>query len=113
MKVTFPCYGSSSVYLRPVAHADGSFGLISTGAAFGKSGFYRLVEAGPDAYPVRAFTTLYEIFHVYVDEEGVLRTDHEIHFIGLTILRLHYKMTLASKKPADSLTESNSLLQHA
>jgi hypothetical protein len=25
VKVTFPCYGSSSVYLRPFAHPDGSF----------------------------------------------------------------------------------------
>ena len=39
VKVTFPCYGSSNVYLRPCAYADGSFGLVSTGAAFGRSGF--------------------------------------------------------------------------
>ncbi len=31
VKVTFPCYGSSNVYLRPCAHEDGSFGLVSTG----------------------------------------------------------------------------------
>lgn len=97
VKVTFPCYGSSNVYLRPCAYPDGTFGLVSTGAAFGKSGFYRIVEAGPKSWKVRAFTTLHEIFHVYVDEEGVLRTDHEIRFVGLTILRLHYKMTLAQK----------------
>ncbi len=42
VKVTFPCYGSSSVYLRPCAYADGTFGLVSTGAAFGRSGFYRV-----------------------------------------------------------------------
>jgi len=96
VKVTFPCYGSSSVYLRPCQYEDGSFGLVSTGAAFGRSGFYRIVEAGPGAWKVRAFTTLHEIFHVYMDEEGVLRTDHEIRFVGLTVLRLHYKMTLAA-----------------
>ena len=28
------------------------------------------------------------------DEEDILRTDHKISFVGLTILRLHYKMTL-------------------
>jgi hypothetical protein len=28
-----------------------------------------------------------------MDPEGVLRTDHKISFVGLTILRLHYKMT--------------------
>jgi hypothetical protein len=111
VKVTFPCYGSSSVYLRPIAHPDGSFGLVSTGAAFGKSGFYRLVEAGPDAWKVRNFTTLHEIFRVYVDEEGILRTDHEIHFVGLTILRLHYKMTLSAKRGTQVSLESHSLLQ--
>jgi hypothetical protein len=95
VKVTFPCYGSSSVYLRPYHHVDGSFGLISAGESFGSSGFYRVVEAGPNALKVRLFKTLHEIFHVYRDEDDVLRTDHTILFLGLTILRLHYKMTLA------------------
>jgi hypothetical protein len=93
VKVTFPCRGSANVYLRPWAHADGSFGLDSSGAGFGKSGFYRLVESGPEHWRVRNFTTLHELFRVYVDPEGVLRTDHRISFVGLTILRLHYKMT--------------------
>src|SRR5215475_15757458 len=48
VKVTFPCRGSANVYLRPIAHPDGSFGLDSSGSAFGRSGFYRLVDAGPD-----------------------------------------------------------------
>jgi hypothetical protein len=113
VKVTFPCYGSSNVYLRPVAYPDGSFGLVSTGRAFGKTGFYRLVEAGPDAWKVRNFTTLHEIFHVYVDDEGTLRTDHEIHFVGLTILRLHYKMTLTLQTQAQQSPESKSQLQPA
>jgi len=97
VKVTFPCYGSSSVYLRPCAHPDGSFGLASSGEGFGHAGFYRIVESGKDGLRVRNFKTLHEIFHVYVDEEDVLRTDHTITFVGLTILRLHYKMTLAEK----------------
>ncbi len=108
VKVTFPCYGSSNVYLRPCAHPDGSFGLISTGAAFGRSGFYRVLESGPDAWRVRNFKTLHEIFRVYVDEDDVLRTDHTITFLGLTILRLHYKMTLAAdvKRASTSLEAS-------
>jgi hypothetical protein len=93
VKVTFPCYGSSSVYLRPSVYPDGSFGLNSTGASFGSSGFYRIVDAGPHALKARLFRTLHEIFHVYADEENVLRTDHTIRFLGLTVLRLHYKMT--------------------
>jgi len=111
VKVTFPCFGSSNVYLRPCAYEDGSFGLVSTGAAYGKSGFYRIVEAGADYWRVRNFKTLHEIFHVYADEEGILRTDHEITFVGLTILRLHYKMTLAKSGSVDAVQEVGSSLQ--
>ncbi len=92
VKVTFPCRGSANVYLRPVAHPDGSFGLDSSGSGFGRSGFYRIVDAGPNDWRVRNFTTLHELFHVYVDHEGVLRVDHTVSFVGLTIIRLHYKM---------------------
>ena len=92
VKVTFPCRGSANVYLRPIAHSDGSFGLDSSGGAFGCSGFYRIVDSGPDHWRVRNFTTLHELFRVYVDDEGVLRTDHTVSFVGLTIIQLHYKM---------------------
>jgi hypothetical protein len=92
VKVTFPCRGSANVYLRPIGHPDGSFGLDSSGGAFGRSGFYRIVDAGPDHWKVRNFTTLHELFHVYVDTEGVLRVDHTVSFLGIEIIRLHYKM---------------------
>jgi hypothetical protein len=95
VKVTFPCRGSANVYLRPVAHADGSFGLDSSGSGFGRSGFYRIVDAGPDHWRVRNFTTLHELFHVYVDGEGILRVDHTVSFLGIVIIRLHYKMLLS------------------
>ena len=96
VKVTFPCRGSANVYLKPVAHPDGSFGLVSSGSAFGRTGFYRMIEGGPDHYIVRHVRSLRELFHVYVDAEGVLRTDHSVFFLGLTIIRLHYKMTRVS-----------------
>src|SRR6202047_4210642 len=96
VKVTFPCRGSANVYVNPVAHPDGSFGLESSGSAFGRSGFYRMIDGGPDHYIVRHVRSLRELFHVYVDAEGVLRTDHFVFFLGLTIIRLHYKMTRVS-----------------
>ncbi len=96
VKVTFPCRGSANVYLKPEAHADGPFGLVSSGSAFGRTGFYRMIEGGPDHYIVRHVRSLRELFHVYVDAEGVLRTDHTVLFLGLTIIQLHYKMTRAS-----------------
>jgi len=33
--------------------------------------------------------------HVYVDDEGALCAEHTILFLVLTIIRLHYKMSLA------------------
>jgi len=102
VKVTFPCRGSANVYLRPVAHPDGSFGLDSSGSGWGRSGFYRIVRAGSDGWRVRNFRTLHELFHVYVDQEDVLRCDHKIKFVRLTILRLHYKMTLLEPSTANA-----------
>jgi len=46
---------------------------------------------------VRNFRSLRELFHVYVDEENILRVDHKISF-GLTILRLHYKISLLPRE---------------
>ncbi len=103
VKVTFPCNGSANVYLSPVAHPDGSFGLDSSGSAWGRSGFYRIVRSGADHRRVRYVKTLHELFHVYVDDEGVLRTEHTISFLGLTIIRLHYKMS-----PAPSQADATS-----
>ena len=98
VKVTFPCRGTANVYLAPVQHSDGSFGLDSSGSAFGRSGFYRIVASGPDHRRVRYVKTLHELFHVSVDTEGVLRTDHKISFLGITIIQLHYKMTPLPKQ---------------
>jgi hypothetical protein len=93
VKVSFPVpLGSSTVFLRPEAQPDGSFRLISSGSRFGDPGFYRLLEAGPDHWRVRYIRTLRESFHVYLDGQGVLRTDHVVRFLGLTPLRLHYKL---------------------
>src|SRR5277367_506834 len=94
VKVTFPCRGTANVYLSPVQHSDGSFGLDSSGSAFGRSGFYRIIASGPGRRRVRYVKTLHELFHVYVDAEGILRTDHRVSFLVITIIQLHYKMTL-------------------
>lgn len=98
VKVTFPDRGSANVYLVPLNHPDGSFGLDSSGSGFGRSGFYRVIASGKDYLRVRNFKTLHELFHVYEDKEGVLRTDHKISFLGMTIVRLHYKMTLVADR---------------
>jgi len=98
VKVTFPDRGSANVYLVPLNDPDGSFGLDSSGSGFGRSGFYRVIASGKNHLRVRNFKTLHERFHVYEDKEGVLRTDHRISFLGMTIVRLHYKMTLVQER---------------
>ena len=93
VKVSFPVpYGSCTIFLRPEVLPDGSFRLISSGKRFGDPGFYRMVQAGPDHWKVRYMRTLRESFHVYLDKKGILRTDHVVKYMGMTPLRLHYKM---------------------
>lgn len=93
VKVSFPLpFGSATVFLRPEAQPDGSFKLISSGSRFGEPGFYRMVEARGEYWRVRYIRTLREFFHVFVDKQGTLRTEHTVKFQGLTPLRLHYKM---------------------
>jgi hypothetical protein len=96
VKVSFPLPGgSSTVFLRPEALPDGSFQLISSGSRFGDPGFYRMIAAGPDHWRVRYLRSLRETFHVYVDKQGVLRTEHTVRFLGATPLRLHYRLDRA------------------
>lgn len=93
VKVSFPLpLGSATVFLRPEVDPDGSFRLISAGRRFGDPGFYRMVEIDEDHWKVRYIRTLREFFHVYIDEQGTLRTDHIVKFLGLTALRLHYRL---------------------
>ena len=96
IKVCFPVpYGSAVVLLRPQVEADGSLRLIGAGSKFGDSGFYRLVEIDDDHWRVRYIQTLRERFHLYLDPQGTLRTDHVVKLMGLTMLRLHYKLAPA------------------
>jgi hypothetical protein len=98
VKVSFPVpRGCATVVLRPAVDYDGSFRLISRNTRFGGPGFYRIVETQPGKWRVRYIKSLHETFHVYIDPEEVLRTDHIIHFLGLTVLKLHYKITPKSQ----------------
>jgi hypothetical protein len=93
VKVSFPLpYGSATVFLRPESQPDGSFKLVSSGRRFGDPGFYRMVEVDSGHWKVRYIRTLREHFHVYLDQGGTLRTEHTVRFLGLTVLRLLYKM---------------------
>ncbi|MCU1278900.1 MAG: hypothetical protein JWM53_2446, partial [bacterium] len=93
VKVVFPMpRGNATVVLRPELGPDGSLVLDSSGRRFGDAGFYRVQARGADRVHVWHIRSLKEHFHVYVDEHGVLRCDHAVKFLGLPVLRLHYKI---------------------
>ena len=94
VKVVFPMpNGNATVVLRPRAEPDGALTLDSSGRRFGDVGFYRLAARGPDHVKVWHIRSLKEHFRVYVDAQGVLRCDHMVRFLGLPVLRLHYKIS--------------------
>jgi hypothetical protein len=104
VQVSFPLpLGNSTVYLRPEAQEDVSLKLISAGRKFGDPGYYRVLDEGKDTLKVRHPRSLQEVFHVYLDDRGDLRTDHRVRFMGLSVLHLHYRMTPAPKRAADLL----------
>lgn len=93
VKVVFPMpRGNATVVLRPAAHPDGSFTLDSSGRRFGDAGFYRISVGPGERMRVWHVRSLTERFKVWVDVAGVLRCDHTVRFLGLPVLRLHYKI---------------------
>ncbi|MEO0899741.1 MAG: hypothetical protein AAFY71_25240 [Bacteroidota bacterium] len=99
IKVVFPLpKGNATVILKPYLDEKNRFVLVSDGKKFGEQGFYRIVSQRRDHYKVMQLKRLKEKFTVYTDPEGVLRCDHSVHFWGMVMLRLHYRMNL-KKKP--------------
>ncbi|WP_182379934.1 hypothetical protein [Nocardioides sp. WS12] len=89
--VAFPLEsGNVQVFLKPSVLRDGSLWLESPGGRFGGDGAYVVVEDGGRTYASRA--PVHETFHVYVDDRGVLRTDHVLRMGRATAMRLHYKL---------------------
>ncbi len=93
--VAFPLEsGNVQVFLRPSVVDDGGLLLESPSGRFGQDGAYVVVHDGGRAYAARV--PLHETFHVYVDDHGVLRTDHELRAWGASAVRLHYRLERAS-----------------
>jgi hypothetical protein len=96
VKTVFPVVrGNATVLLRPEAQPDGSLKLISSGRRFGDPGFYRITEAGRGRLRIWYVRGFHEIFHVYPDSDGSVRTDHFVRWWRLSVLRLHYHITPA------------------
>jgi len=91
VKAVFPMPdGNATVVLRPVNDGT-SFCLTSAGAGFGDAGFYRVQRSG-DGLRVWRVGQLHDTFRLYVDQEGYVRGDHEIRFLGVRVMTLHYRM---------------------
>jgi len=92
VRVTFPLpRGRLVVLLRPTATARGGLVLTSGAGGWGDPGAYLVVDRPSGCWARRI--PVHERFHVLVDDEGVLRTDHHLHLGALPVLRLHYRLT--------------------
>lgn len=92
LKVVFPLpNGNAMVIMRPVAHQDGSFSVVSHGQRFGDPGFYFTVHS---ARGVRAryLRALRESIRVYAAEQDTVRADHLLSLWGIPFLCLHYRL---------------------
>jgi hypothetical protein len=88
--VAFPLEaGNVQVFLRPRV-LNGALELSSPAGAFGENGAYVVVEDRGRTHAARA--PIHERFHVYVDRDGVLRTDHLLRLWSAPVVRLHYKL---------------------
>lgn len=93
--VAFPLEsGNVQVFLRPSVDDHGGLVLESPSGRFGEDGAYVVVRDGTRDYAARA--PLRETFRVYVDQHGVLRTDHELRLWNASAVRLHYKLERAT-----------------
>ena len=91
--VTFPLeHGNVQVFLRPTVLPDGSLELSSPAGKFGADGAYVVVRDPRTGRVDAARAPIHETFRVYVDREGVLRTDHELRLFHARAVRLHYKL---------------------
>jgi hypothetical protein len=92
--VAFPLpAGNVQVFLRPRTLPGGALELCSPAGRFGEDGAYVVVTRGGRAHAARL--PIHETFRSYVDDEGVLRTDHDLRLWAAAVLRLHYKMQRA------------------
>lgn len=89
--VAFPLEaGNVQVFLRPSVLPGGALELSSPAGSFGHNGAYVVVKDRGRTHAARA--PIHETFRVYLDREGVLRTDHLLCLWSAPVVRLHYKL---------------------
>ena len=83
--------GNATVLLRPENEDGVGLRLASIGRAFGDAGFYRVQREG-EQLRVWYIRSLHETFRLYLDEEETVRCEHDVRFLGLRVLTLHYRI---------------------
>jgi hypothetical protein len=92
VRVVFPLpRGSLPVFLSPSADATAGFHLRSPIGSFGGDGAYLVLHHRADMLHARRIP-IAEHFHVYVDNDGDLRTDHSLRLWNISAVRLHYRL---------------------
>ena len=93
VKVVFPLpNGNAIVFMRPLAHEDGSMSLVSEGSRFGDPGFYFTIAAKGAALIVRYLRSFRDVITVsQIDNE--VRADQSFTLWGKDVLFLRYWMT--------------------
>jgi hypothetical protein len=98
IRVVFPLpNGRLVVLLRPDVEDDGALLLTSAQGGWGDDGAYLVVQPGGRGRAWVRRIPVHERFRVFVDEDGVLRTDHRIDLWRLPVLRLHYRLDPAAE----------------
>jgi hypothetical protein len=93
VKVVFPMpNGNATVLLRPDHDGESGLRLESVGHSFGDVGFYRVQREGA-GLRVWRIASLHERFVLAVDAEGLVRCEHDVTFLGLRVLTLHYRIS--------------------
>ena len=97
VRVTFPLPNGRLVVLLEVTNApDGGLLLSSQAGGWGQPGAYLVVERDRRTWARRI--PVHETFHVHLDDEGVLRTDHRLSLGAAPVLRLNYRITKQSDR---------------
>lgn len=91
VRVVFPLpVGCLPVLLRPENDGKGGLHLRSPVGPFGGVGAYLLLDRSDGTVNVRRIPVA-EHFHLYVDDDGDVRTDHALSLGRVPAVRLHYR----------------------
>jgi len=92
VRVVFPLpRGCLSVFLRPSVDDAGGLHLHSPIGEFGEEGAYLVLNRGDGRINARRVPVA-EHFHLYVDGDGDVRTDHFVRLWSVPTIRLHYRL---------------------